>query len=151
MSDDDDDDVYDKIPYLERLNYANEIGLLNSVDFNIPSDTLNEYIDLYTNGNEYKKYFLRCLLAYEYKYEIEEPNINLPSNYVSFFKGKYRYHNSNSFVNIGKYKFNIGLSENSITIPELQRELDKFNIEYQPLENKKSLYSKLIKNFELIF
>ena len=148
---DDDDELYEKVPYLELLNHANEIGLLGSVDFNIPTEKLEEYIKLYQEGDDYVKYYLKCLLAYEYKYEIEIPNINLPEIYLTIFNDKYRYHNSNSYVNIGKYKFNIGYSEKSITIPELQRELSRLGITYNIFEDKKSLYLRLIKNVEKVF
>lgn len=143
-----DHDLYIKMPYLYYLMYANKIGLLNTLDFHICYEKLLNYINMYENGNDFSKYYLKCLLAYECKYEIEDKGIKLPENYATCFNGKYRYHNDDSFVDIGEHKFNIGFSENSISIPLLQRELTKFNIEYDIFESKNSLFTKLIQNMK---
>jgi hypothetical protein len=139
-----DNDIKIQIPFLHYLIEANNIGLLNSLKFNGSLEKLKEFIYYYKNGNEYSKYYLKCLLVHFNDLNIQIPQIELPKNFVTLYKNKYRYHNDKSIINIKKIKFNIGFSENSITIPELQRELNKFNIKYEINENKNILYRYLI-------
>lgn len=149
-----DDDLINRKNYLYYLIEANNIGLLNTLQFECSLEKLKDYINMYKKGNEYSKYYLKCLLAHTYNIDIKIPYMKLPSNYVTLYKNKYRYHNEKTIIYIGNSNFNIGLSENSISIPELQRELTKYNINYNINEYKSVLYDRLIKyiiNKNLLF